>query len=156
MVSAESWVRSLDDATRSQEEDMVRRYYFPQSMSPSTPSVEFRSDDLTEVNSFPSQISGSPHPSLHSHHSIDRRSHISVRSATPLTYRTLPQGSVRASSRATSRGSGVGPIRRRRGDIVAGDANLDDLARVNTGARGFRFSSKTYFITWSQIVGGLI
>jgi hypothetical protein len=57
----------------------------------------------------------------------------------------------RQQSRASSRASSAGPVRRRRGSIVPGQDNIDDLEEVNTRAHNFRFSGKTYFCTWSQV-----
>ncbi|KAH9952327.1 hypothetical protein BGW80DRAFT_1196763 [Lactifluus volemus] len=55
-------------------------------------------------------------------------------------------------SQAPSRASSIGPIRRERGSLTpGGESFLEGLVQVNGAAQNFRFSSKNYFITWSQI-----
>ena len=46
---------------------------------------------------------------------------------------------------------GIGPIRRRRGEIVPQEDLLDTFPSVNTRANNFRWSARMYLLTWSQI-----
>lgn len=64
---------------------------------------------------------------------------------------TVPSPSPSTVHPLSSRASSVGPIRRGRGEIRAGEDSIDDMQTIDTARQGFRFNGRTYFCTWSQV-----
>jgi hypothetical protein len=135
----ESLGLSSDDITLSQERAMVAGYTHRLS-SPSTDTSTWRSNDLTEVEYHTPTPVGTPYNS----------SNAGSPAPLPLSQNVFNRSASVISWAPSSRASSVGPIRTQRG-IRADDANLDHLTQVNGRGSNFRFHSKTFFLTWSQI-----
>jgi hypothetical protein len=130
---------------------LLGRVPFSSPLPPSRERVFTEEGSLTEVEPDDSGILTSP-PRAQRPNTI-RTSPSIIHSTPPIFSRAgtvISWPPTRPSSKASSV-SNIGPLRRQRGEIVVGNDDPPPMPRVDTTSSGFRWSSKSYFCTWSQI-----
>ena len=156
---------TLSSFTREAERQMAERYRAlgnPGTPTASDSSVSWGTWDMTEVDNYPNRddyATDSQHSSaLLPPSEVPLFTPLATPMASPIpllsqsqSWGALSRASLRAPSRASSRSTITGPVRRRRGSIVPDGDLIRTFPPVNTQASGFRFGGKTYLLTYSQI-----